>query len=377
MFIKTQALPIILFILIFVNCAEEKKSSKYNTNSKDSVVKEKTSWKFVAFGDSRGHSSKDPVNTEILKTLVHEIIAEKVDFVLFTGDICYGHANRKILGDNAALEDLKTQMLSFRNTIDPLYKNGIKVYIVRGNHETTQRFPDKPGTAEHRPIWPETKKIWDEVFSGEYGMPKNGPSGEENVTFFASHKNALIIGFDLYSPRGTTTNIDGSIPKPLTKRVHQSWLDSVLATNKKKHIFTFSHEPAFKVDHRDCMHGDDSYQLDYSSYRDRFWKSLTEAGSKVYFCGHDHGFAAASIIDTLSNNRDTLYQIVVGTAGAGKSIKPVYDGYNSHYKVSPIQDSKSFGFVIGELNNNEATFSYRFLNQKKEFENLEIVRLSP
>ncbi len=351
-------------ILISISCNQSLKNTKEQTSSHDNSKKNSVhteKWKFVAFGDCRGHSADDPVNVPVLQKLVNEIITQKVDLVMFTGDICYGHANRKDLGDTEALEDLKRQMLLFRNTIAPLYENNIKVYIVRGNHEATQRNPDISGTAEHRPIWPKTKKVWDEVFSGKYRMPQNGPDREKNVTFFATHKNALVVGLDLYTARDRKLNKDGSIPKPSTKRVDQQWLDSILTVHKKAHLFSFTHEPAFKVDHKDCMHGDNSYQLNYSSYRDRFWKSVQNAGAKVYFCGHDHGYAMASVVDTIKASKDTMYQIVVGTAGAGKSINPVYDGYNSHYKIQPIDESKSYGFVLGEVRGNNVSLTYRYL----------------
>ncbi|UZO81318.1 metallophosphoesterase [Aquimarina sp. ERC-38] len=365
-----------LIILSFYACKDS--NQKLAISSSEPIIKnisEPESWKFVAFGDCRGHSSEDPVNVPVLQKLVAEIIKQEVDLVMFTGDICYGHANRKELGDQGALEDLKRQMLLFRKTIDPLYKKGIKVYIVRGNHEATQRYPDVAGTADHRPIWPETKKVWDNVFGDSYQMPQNGPDGEKNLTFFDTHKNALIIGLDLYTARDDKVNADGSIPKPSTKRIHQKWLDSILAIHDKPHVFAFTHEPAFKVDHQDCMHGDTSYKLDYSKYRDQFWQSLQEAGAKAYFCGHDHGYALAAVTDTINTKKDTIYQVVVGTAGAGKSIAPVYDGYNTHHRVTPINTSKSYGFVLGEVTGTTARIFYRYLDEQENFQNQKPIEL--
>ncbi|WP_271783399.1 metallophosphoesterase family protein [Aquimarina algiphila] len=348
------------------NQIKPKKEKESIKPDKQNPVSQSEIWRFVAFGDCRGHSSDDPVNVSVLQKLVNEIIKQNVDLVMFTGDICYGHANRKELGDEGALIDLKKQMLLFRNTIEPLYDNNIKVYIVRGNHETTQRYPDLPGTANHRPIWPKTKEIWDNVFSGKYSMPQNGPEQEKNVTFFVNHKNALIVGLDLYTSRDSLVNKNGSIPKPSTKRVDQKWLNQILNTNKKPHVFAFTHEPAFKVDHHDCMHGDDSYGLDYTKYRNQFWKNIKEAGSKVYFCGHDHGYALAEINN---DKRESIYQVVVGTAGAGKSITPNYDGYNNPYTIQPLDQSQSYGFVIGEIQGDHASIVYRYINEKGEFQN--------
>lgn len=338
--------------------------SKVPKNQEQKIENE--SWKFVAFGDSRGQNSENSVNVAILEKLVADIIQQEVDLVMFTGDICYGHANRKDLGDKGALEDLKKQMLLFRNTIKPLYEHNIDVYLVRGNHESTQYYPDLPGTPDHRPIWPDTKKIWDEVFSGPYQMPQNGPENEKNVTFYVNHKNALLLGLDLYTARDNRRNEDGSIPKPSTKRVDQVWLNEVLKEHKDiPHIFAFTHEPAFKVDHRDCMQGDDSYGLDYSVFRDSFWQSLGKAGASVYFCGHDHGYALAKIKGP--SDKSPMYQMVVGTAGAGTSIQAVYDGYNGEYQIESLDQSQSYGFVLGKVNGRSLSLTYRYLDQEGLF----------
>ena len=352
--LKSVLLTSISMLLILISC---------NGTAQNKKDKEKP-WKFVAFGDCRGHSAENGVNVPVLKKLVDEIVKQDVDLVMFTGDICYGHANRKDWGDQKALENLEEQMMTFRNTIEPLYQNKIKVYLVRGNHEATQRYPDLPGTADHRPIWPETKKIWDKVFSGTYQMPQNGPKGEKNVTFFAKHKNSLIVGLDVYTARDDRRNPDGSIPKPSTKTVNQKWLDTVLRENPKMHVFSFTHEPAFKAGHKDCLHGDMSYGLDYSRQRDQFWNRMYKAGSRVYFCGHDHGYATAAISNP--NQNEPIYQMIVGTAGAGKNIEPVYDGYNSTYTIKPIDESKAYGFVIGEVDGNTVRMTYRYLNEEND-----------
>ncbi|MDW7690613.1 metallophosphoesterase [Flammeovirgaceae bacterium SG7u.111] len=350
----------LLILAILISC--EKKDAKINEEIGTADLQQK--WKFVAFGDCRGTSEGSGVNVEILDKLVKQIVQDSPDFVLFTGDICYGHARRKELGDSLALVKLQQEMMTFRNTIEPLYQNDIVVYLVRGNHETTQYLPDSAGTPAHRPIWPETKKVWDQVFSGKYAMPQNGPANEKNVTFSVEHKNVLIVGLDLYTAAdGTVANLDGSIPKPATKRVNQVWLDSILAKNTSSHIFSFTHEPAFKVDHKDCMHGDMSYGLDYSAHRDQFWKSMAKAGSRVYFCGHDHGFAHARIDDGDGDESNDMHQVVVGTAGAGKNISPEYDGYNGGYTPQPVSTSKDFGYSVVEIAGDTATVSYKYLEE--------------
>ena len=124
-------------------------------------------------------------------------------------------------------------------------------------------------------------------------------------------------GLDLYTPSlGSVANPDGSYPKDACRRVNQEWLNEQLKT-KSEHVFVFTHEPAFKVQHNDCMHGDMSYGSDFSEYRNEFWKSIRASGARTYFCGHDHGYAHARIDDGDGDFGNDIHQFVVGTAGAG------------------------------------------------------------
>jgi hypothetical protein len=324
-------------------------------------------WKFVVFGDCRGGSKGPGVNVEILNKLAGAVADENPAFVMFSGDQIYGHANRKERGDEKALERLEEEFRVFIETMQPIYRKGIPVYNLRGNHETTQRNPDKPGTPDHRPIWPRTKEAWDAVFSGTYANPDNGPDGEKNVTFSFVHENALIIGLDGYSaPEGTPTNKDGSIKKIHFHRINQTWLDEQLRSNRAPHVFVSTHEPAFKLDHNDCLHGNDAYGLDNSVLRDSLWNSLRKAGARVFFCGHDHGYAHARIDDRDGNPGNDIHQFVVGTAGAGKNLKAVYDGYNGAFKPVPVMHDNSYGYMVVEVAGPDVTLTYKRLPEESE-----------
>jgi len=345
-----KAYSCLFIIVLFTSCSTKRKE---HSSEKP--------WNFVVTGDSRSGSEGSGVNEAIFSKIANEISNEQIDFVLFNGDICYGHSDRKGLGDSAALVRLEEEFRVYLKTLQPITSKGIPVYTVRGNHESTQRNPDNSGYPDHRPIWPETKKVWDKVFTGKYAAPGNGPAGEENVTFSFKHKNALIIGMDLYSTPlpGTKTNADGSIPYWAFHHVNQPWLDKQLADNDRPHVFTFTHEPAFKVDHTDCLHGNSSLGVDYSKERDEFWNSITRAGSRAYFCGHDHSYAQARIDDGDGNVNNDVHQFVVGTAGAGKNIKPVYDGYNGAFNPVAVYSDRSYGYLLAEVSGDEVTLTYK------------------
>lgn len=353
----------ISFAVLFFSCSSE---NRENTTIITQEEETHSSWSFVVTGDCRGDSAGSGVNEVILGKVAQAVSKENIEFVLFTGDLVYGHADRKNRGDEGALNRLEKELLLFRNTMEPIYSKDIPLYCVRGNHSATQRYPNHPGHPDHRPIWPEAKKIWDRVMSGKYSMPQNGPEREMNVTFSAVHNNAMIIGLDLYTPNmDSTANPDGSYPKDACRRVNQSWLDKQLKT-ASQHTFVFTHEPAFKVDHNDCMHGDNSYGVDFSDYRNQFWESISSAGARVYFCGHDHGYAHARIDDGDGNFNNDIHQMVVGTAGAGVNISPEYNGYNAPYTPIPQEHAGKYGYVLVKIDGRKASLEFKYLNEEKE-----------
>lgn len=152
--------------------------------------------------------------------------------------------------------------------------------------------------------------------------------GEENFTYSVSHKNALFIALDNYKNIHT---------------VNQEWLDDQLASNTLPHIFVFGHEAAFKVFHADCL--DDSL-----SARNTFWQSLSQAGVKTYFCGHDHFVDIARIDDGDGNEDNDLYQYLVGTGGGWlMSQYSNYNGENTPYSPNRIFHEMEFGYALVEV----------------------------
>jgi 3',5'-cyclic AMP phosphodiesterase CpdA len=350
----------LILIVVCTSCISRPEQS----NDSEKEIKTTQPWQFVVTGDCRSGAEGSGVNVEILEKVAKAVSQEDIEFVLFTGDLVYGHSDRKNRGDEGALNRLEQELMLFRNTMEPIYGKDIPVYCVRGNHSATQRYPDNASHSDHRPIWPESKKIWDKVMSGKYGMPHNGPEREKNVTFSATHQNAMILGLDLYTPNlDSAANLDGSYPKDACRRVNQEWLDQQLKT-KSEHVFVFTHEPAFKVQHNDCMHGDMSYGSDFSEYRNQFWKSISAAGARAYFCGHDHGYAHARIDDGDGNMGNDVHQFVVGTAGAGVNIVPNYNGYNKPYKPVAKEHAQKYGYMLITIDGAEANFEFKALNEE-------------
>ncbi|MCP4590785.1 MAG: hypothetical protein GY842_08570 [bacterium] len=267
-------------------------------------------WSFVAVGDSRG--SNNGVNTAILSELAVEIAGSGAEFVMFPGDLVNGYTNQATL---------QSQLTTWRNTIQPVYDAGIDVYAVRGNHDVGS---------------PAGTTAWNNVFSGSYAMPGNGPAGEQNLTYSVTHRNTLILGLDQYTP---------------PHRVNQPWLDAQLAANESPHVFAFGHEPAFRVDHSDCLD-------DYPTDRNAFWSSLEGAGARAYFAGHDHFYDHARV-DGDGDPSNDIHQYVVGTAGAPlRNWSPPYSGNNSGMTVQQVYHAKQYGYVLGEIDGLDATLTW-------------------
>lgn len=271
-------------------------------------------WHFIVVGDSRGKDTG--VNTEILSEVVAEIVSNNPDFVLFPGDLVTGSKDHEIH---------RAQLTNWRDIMQPVYDAKINVYPVRGNHD---RGPK--GT-------PSGLDIWNDIFSGPYAMPDNGPTGEKNLTYSVTHNNALIIALDQYTTKGRKNN--------------QAWIDTQFANSSLPHVFVMGHEPAFEVRHKDCL--DDDVQQ-----RNEFLDSITQEGGRMYFCGHDHSFDHISA-DHDGDPSNDIHQFIVGTAGA--PLRPndgKYAGVNAPYKITHVAGAIKYGYLIVSVNGGDVTTTW-------------------
>lgn len=202
--------------------------------------------------------------------------------------------------------------------MNPVLNMGIKVFPVRGNHDSGPErivLPPLPSQFEPPPgSLALLEKEYTKAVVGNY-IPINGPEKEKGFTYSFVHKNACIIGLDEFTGG--------------QHKINQQWLDRQLSENKQIHLFVFAHEPAFEADHRDNL----SF---YPEDRNRFWDSIGKAGGRLYFCGHDHFYNRAMIKDSKGN---PVWQIIAGTGG-GRLRK-----WSGTYKES--------GRVKGEYHNND------------------------
>ena len=270
-------------------------------------------WHFIVVGDSRGNDAG--VNTEILSEIAAEIVRSKPDFVLFPGDLVTGDRNND--------ETHRAQLTKWRETMQPVYDADIVVYPVRGNHD---RGSKKAGLG-----------IWNDIFSGPYALPDNGPAGEKNLTYSVRHHNARIVALDQYSTSKQKNN--------------QAWLDTQFSSSSLPHVFVMGHEPAFSVKHKDCL--DDNVEQ-----RNEFLDSITRKGGRMYFCGHDH-FYDHLLADHDGDPSNDIHQFIVGTAGA-----PIYTydgnyaGDNEPYALTHIAGAAKHGYLTVSVNGTDVTTTW-------------------
>lgn len=311
------ALPVLLSILIiilifWINAADNNK------------------WTFAVICDTRGNDSnyagKTGINDAVLKEMAFAIAKEKCKLVLVPGDMVNGYwANNSV--------SYADQFKKWNDTLRPLYDAKIKVYTTRGNHEY--------GNYANYGVYPYNLTL-DEALQRAYlnefadDNPDSGPLGEKDLTYNFSYNNALFIGLDVYANNHS-------------HRVNQEWLDDVLETNNKTHIFVFGHEPAFKVNHNDSL-------AVYPAERDAFWDSLGQAGCRVYFCGHDHFYNRALIKDSAGNE---IRQMLVGSCGAPFKPWIPYEFNGSSRFVCEHHNARDYGYALVTVDRENATVEWK------------------
>lgn len=290
-------------------------------------------WKFAVLCDTRGDdqnsTNKSCINDTLVKALADAIIKDGCDLVLVPGDLVNGWWRNCSTNCNTPYF---TQFENWKTVMNPVYKAGIEVYTVRGNHEDgPSPYPPK----EPYLTYPDPTLKTAYIKAMDTNKTCNGPPGEQGLTYSFSHNNAFFVGLDEYvNPH----------------RVNQIWLDRQLANNNKTHVFVFGHEPAFQVNHSDCL----AY---YKAERDAFWNSIGNAGCQVYFCGHDHLYNRAHVMDSSGNK---IYQMVIGSCGAPLLLSWI-PHYNDSSVIGDYHNESACGYVLVTINGNDASVEWKAL----------------
>lgn len=261
-------------------------------------------WKFMVFGDSRGNDALLPVNTDILAELAAEVVAQQPEFLLYLGDFS--------LSGGAEGFGLWT------NAMAPVFRARVPVYPITGNHDYYSS----------------------DIIANLFGStsPDNGPDGDKTGTYAVIHRQALVLVLNQCVP----TNF---------YRVNQGWLEAVLATNTRPHVFAAGHMPAFKLLHTDGPHY-------FPENRNAFWNSLSNANARIYFAGHDHFYDHSRIDDGDGAPGNDLHQMIVGTAGAPLYGDSMYNGNNGIWTPIRAWHEAQYGYVMVNVDRDRVTTTW-------------------
>jgi hypothetical protein len=261
-------------------------------------------WKFLIYGDTRGTGGSDQINTTILAELARATTntSPTPAFVLVPGDLVA----------SGSLEAFR----GWTNIMAPVYQAGIAVYPALGNHDAND-VPD-----------------FISVFGAN--IPDNGPAGEINRTYCVVRSNVLVAVMDNYV---------------VAHQCNTSWLKGILQTNQYLHAFVMGHEPAFAVNHVDCLDN-------AAAARNVFWNILSNAACRVYFCGHDHFYDHMRLDDRDGDPSNDVHQMIVGSGGAPLHSDSAYDGANGTWLPTRVHHAMANGYIAVEIDGPVATLTW-------------------
>ncbi len=317
---KFRVIITLLFLSLLITGASSREDDIKN--------KQNLTWKFAVISDTQGNNKKKKniscINDAILNTIAGDIVTERPDLVLVSGDLVSGWFKN-------GGTDFATQYKNWKRAMKPVYNMKIKIYAIRGNHDSGPErlaLPPLPPRLEPKPgaldlLEREFKNAMIESYT-----PMNGPEKEKGLTYSFVYKNAFFIGLDQYTDA--------------QHKINQKWFERQLSENRQPHLFVFGHEPAFEIIHKDNL----SF---YPEKRDLFWDSIGRAGGKIYFCGHEHLYNRALIQDS---NGNSIWQIISSTGGGElrkwsgtykekSRVKCEYNNNDYHgYMLVTVQGSK-------------------------------------
>lgn len=337
---RFDVLAALLFSLLFLctSCAHRETISQQPLSS----------WKFAVISDTQDDNSrktnKTCINDAVLTAIAEDIAREKPDLVIVSGDLVNGWFRNWET-------DYDTQYANWKRTMAPVYEAGIRVYPIRGNHDSGPERLALPPLPAHLEPSADTPALLRESFRRHFSetyIPQNGPFGEKGLTYSFVHKNAFFVGLDQYAAT--------------QHKVHQAWLDGQLAENIQPHVFVYGHEPAFGAAHRDNLGF-------FREARDSFWNAIGAAGARIYFCGHDHFYNRALILDDSGN---AIRQIIAGTGGG---VLRKWSGiYQEGERVrNEVHHESYHGYVLVTIDNMKATVIWKALTAKNAAEPWEIM----
>jgi 3',5'-cyclic AMP phosphodiesterase CpdA len=229
----------------------------------------------------------DPIWREVMQ----ELKAENPDILLVPGDIT---KDGEKVGHEA--------MAGFLNQ---LRSNGMKVYVIPGNHDINNAKAKRYDGNNDYPVTMTSKEEFASIYSN-FGYNDAIAKDPNSLSYVVQPQRDLrIIGIDAckYEEYGPSGDVPAGRIKPATL----SWILAQLADAKAKNITIFA-----MMHHNLIEHYTNQSELDPGYVIDD-WKNVTntlmDAGLKIIFTGHYH----ANDISSYRNKDKVLYDIETGS----------------------------------------------------------------
>jgi len=224
-------------------------------------------WEFAVVADFVNQNHLNIESEKQAQEILASIKSKAPDFVLIPGDLIMGRwyiteANVHNKG-NKVYQSWKGRFKRY----------DLKVYPAVGDHE----LGDLPAITNllQGYLLPEYKR----TYRRNFNLPKNGPEGYKELSYYFVHKNALFITVQTFDIQGWFVELSLS-------SIQLEWLENVLSSyqNKVDHIFVQGHLPVLEI-----SNGKMSSQLAIKDGRNsHFWQIMKKYNVDMYFCGEYH-----------------------------------------------------------------------------------------
>ncbi|MBR3952938.1 MAG: metallophosphoesterase [Oscillospiraceae bacterium] len=260
---KLIALLLCTVLLSFAGCAPEENGLEIVTVTDTHFTGyEHYSYEGTFFdaNDSNGTGKQIRYNEDLVDAFIREMLSEKPDFIIMTGDLAFNGA--------------KVSHLALAEKLGALSEAGIKVLVLPGNHDITGYtyiFPSgEPETAESA-----SPEEFREIYA-DFGYTGAVSYDPESLSYvYDTGKGARIFMLD--------TNITYGVTLGKINSKTFAWLEEQLAACAEAgdspivagHHSLLSHNPRFDFSYK-LGNGDEVADL------------ITEYGASLYLCGHLH-----------------------------------------------------------------------------------------
>jgi len=281
--------------------------------------------RFAVLSDCRGalggaESNVEGVNAAALKDLLNLAYARQAAFIIFPGDLVSGSSSDPL--------EMEQQFRSFKRVAEPVGSR-LPIYEGMGNHDQTG-FWIAGGTEQDYLPRP-ALEAGEVLFAKHFVNPENGPLPaapeippyrETVYSFDWGTAHFVMINSNYYQKGGgeKAADLPGQLQGEL--RAEQlDWLEADLQAARErgqKHLFVFSHEPAFP----NGGHAHDGMwwngqRPEILAIRERFWKILCTHQVVAAFFGDEHNYSRTLIDHRVDPEFDfPVWQIVTGGGGA-------------------------------------------------------------